>query len=115
MKNLCYYLLSAIRYLLLILIRLYQLTLSALLGRHCRFHPTCSHYAADAIRTHGATRGSLMAFFRIARCGPSLTALFRRNSAEKPAIEFDPVPAVWQDALPKKLKLLILKIKGHRS
>ena len=52
------------------LIHLYRLMLSGWLGGQCRFYPTCSHYAEDAIRLHGATRGSLMSAWRIARCGP---------------------------------------------
>jgi len=52
------------------LIRLYRLTLSGWLGGQCRFYPTCSHYAEDAIRVHGAVKGSGMAAWRIARCGP---------------------------------------------
>lgn len=52
------------------LIHVYRLTLSGWLGGQCRFYPTCSHYAEEAIRTHGALRGSLMAAWRIARCGP---------------------------------------------
>jgi len=55
---------------LLGLIRLYRVTLSGWLGGQCRFYPTCSHYAEDAIRMHGAARGTLMAAWRIARCGP---------------------------------------------
>ena len=55
---------------LLGLIRLYRLTLSGWLGGQCRFYPTCSRYAEDAIRLHGALRGTLMAAWRIARCGP---------------------------------------------
>jgi uncharacterized protein len=55
---------------LLGLIRLYRVTLSGWLGGQCRFYPTCSHYAEDAIRLHGAIRGTLMAAWRIARCGP---------------------------------------------
>jgi putative membrane protein insertion efficiency factor len=58
------------RLLLVGLIRLYRLTLSGWLGGQCRFYPSCSHYAEEAIRTHGAVRGSLMAAWRIARCGP---------------------------------------------
>jgi uncharacterized protein len=61
---------APVRWLLLGLIRLYQLTLSGWLGGQCRFYPTCSHYAEEAIRVHGAARGSLMAAWRIARCGP---------------------------------------------
>jgi uncharacterized protein len=58
------------RLLLIGLIRLYRLTLSGLLGGQCRFYPSCSSYALDAIRLHGATRGTLLAMWRIARCGP---------------------------------------------
>ena len=58
------------RLVLLAGIGLYRITLSGWLGGQCRFHPTCSQYARDAIRIHGATRGSLMAIWRIARCGP---------------------------------------------
>lgn len=58
------------RLLLLGLVKLYRLTLSGWLGGQCRFYPTCSHYAEGAIRTHGALKGSAMAAWRIARCGP---------------------------------------------
>lgn len=52
------------------LIHLYRATLSGLVGGQCRFHPTCSHYAEEAIRVHGAARGSALAVWRILRCGP---------------------------------------------
>jgi putative membrane protein insertion efficiency factor len=58
------------RLLLIGLVRAYRATLSGWLGSQCRFYPTCSRYAEDAIRTHGALRGALMAGWRIARCGP---------------------------------------------
>lgn len=51
-------------------IRLYQLTLSPYLGRQCRFHPTCSHYAREALEVHGFVRGMWLAFARICRCHP---------------------------------------------
>jgi putative membrane protein insertion efficiency factor len=51
-------------------ISLYRLTLSGWLGGQCRFLPSCSRYAADAIRTHGAVRGSLLACRRVLRCNP---------------------------------------------
>jgi putative membrane protein insertion efficiency factor len=51
-------------------IRLYRLLLSGSLGGQCRFYPSCSHYGEEAIRVHGAIRGSVMAAWRIARCGP---------------------------------------------
>jgi putative membrane protein insertion efficiency factor len=58
------------RLLLIGLVRLYRVTLSGWLGGQCRFYPTCSRYAEDAVRIHGAIRGSAMAAWRIARCGP---------------------------------------------
>jgi putative membrane protein insertion efficiency factor len=58
------------RLILLGLIGLYRVTLSGWLGGQCRFYPSCSAYAAEAIRTHGAIRGSLLSCWRIARCGP---------------------------------------------
>ncbi len=56
--------------LLLTFIKLYQLILSPWLGNHCRFHPTCSVYAAEAIETHGALRGSWLAVKRLSCCHP---------------------------------------------
>ena len=51
-------------------IRFYQLTLSAWMGQHCRFHPTCSRYGAEAIQRFGAIRGGWLAIRRIGRCHP---------------------------------------------
>ncbi len=51
-------------------IRLYQLTLSPYIGRQCRFYPTCSHYAAEAIASHGLLRGGRLALARLGRCHP---------------------------------------------
>ncbi len=52
------------------LIRVYQYTLSPFLGPACRFHPSCSEYAYQAIMRHGAFRGLLLAIKRILRCHP---------------------------------------------
>ena len=51
-------------------IHVYRATLSGWLGGQCRFYPTCSHYGEEAIRTHGAIRGSGLAVWRILRCNP---------------------------------------------
>lgn len=56
--------------LLLIMIRLYQLCLSPYVGGQCRFYPTCSAYAAEAIDAHGALRGGWLALRRLLRCHP---------------------------------------------
>ena len=52
------------------LIRFYRATLSGWLGGQCRFYPTCSHYAEDAIGTHGALKGTALGAWRILRCNP---------------------------------------------
>lgn len=56
--------------LLIGLVRMYQLILSPLLGDNCRFTPSCSRYAIEAIRKHGSIRGVGYALWRIARCQP---------------------------------------------
>lgn len=58
------------RALLIGAIHVYRVTLSGWLGGQCRFYPTCSHYGEEAIRTHGAVRGTLMATWRVLRCNP---------------------------------------------
>ena len=52
------------------LIRGYQLTLSPFIGNQCRFHPSCSSYAMEAVDVHGALKGSWLAIRRIGRCHP---------------------------------------------
>lgn len=56
--------------LLLVPIRAYRYAISPLLGRHCRFFPSCSEYADEAIRKHGALRGVALAVRRLCRCHP---------------------------------------------
>ena len=55
---------------LIMLIRGYQLFISPLLGSNCRFYPTCSHYAKEALEKHGAAKGGWLALKRIGRCHP---------------------------------------------
>lgn len=54
---------------LLVSVRVYQ-GLSAVTPSSCRFEPSCSHYAVDALRRHGVLRGSLLVLWRLARCHP---------------------------------------------
>lgn len=61
---------APVRALLVGAIAVYRLTLSGWLGGQCRYSPTCSRYAEEAIHTHGAIRGSWMTVLRIVRCNP---------------------------------------------
>ena len=63
------------------LLKAYKLLLSPLFAGSCRFHPSCADYSAEAIRMHGAIRGTAMTLVRLSRCRP-----FGRHG-------FDPVPA----------------------
>jgi putative membrane protein insertion efficiency factor len=65
---------------LVLFVRAYQMWLSPMLPSACRYHPTCSAYAIEALQKHGALRGSWLAARRIGRCHP-----FRAGG-------FDPVP-----------------------
>ena len=51
-------------------IRVYQLLVSPLLGPRCKYHPSCSHYAVDALRQFGLARGVVLAAWRLLRCNP---------------------------------------------
>jgi putative membrane protein insertion efficiency factor len=59
-----------VKYPLLWLIKLYQWTISPLLGPVCRYYPSCSHYGYEAIRRHGAVKGTALTAWRILRCNP---------------------------------------------
>ena len=50
--------------------RVYQATLSPLIGRQCRFVPTCSNYFIEAVTRYGAIRGAIKGLWRVARCNP---------------------------------------------
>jgi uncharacterized protein len=55
---------------LVALIRVYQVVLSPMIGPRCRFYPSCSNYAIEAVRVHGALRGAGLAAWRVLRCNP---------------------------------------------
>ena len=65
---------------LLLLIDLYRVTLAPLIGGFCRYEPSCSRYADEAVRRHGARRGAKLALRRLLRCHP-----FHKGG-------YDPVP-----------------------
>lgn len=58
------------RQILILLVRFYQVALSPLLPAACRYYPTCSAYAVEALERHGAIRGTWLTVKRIARCHP---------------------------------------------
>jgi putative membrane protein insertion efficiency factor len=60
----------SMRYLLIGLLRLYRLLISPLYGQVCRYHPSCSAYALQAVTEYGALRGTWMAGRRLLRCHP---------------------------------------------
>ncbi|MBK9326082.1 MAG: membrane protein insertion efficiency factor YidD [Hydrogenophilales bacterium] len=61
---------NPMQHLLIGLIRIYQVALSPFVGNQCRFTPTCSQYAREAVERHGAMRGAWMAIKRVSRCHP---------------------------------------------
>jgi putative membrane protein insertion efficiency factor len=61
---------NAIVLALILPIRAYQILVSPMLGAHCRFHPSCSSYAIEALRRHGPFVGTGHAFRRVVRCHP---------------------------------------------
>ncbi|MGH7040899.1 MAG: membrane protein insertion efficiency factor YidD [Acetobacteraceae bacterium] len=61
---------SPLAWVLVALVRAYQLIVRPLIGANCRFEPHCSAYAIEALRTHGAVRGSGLTAWRVLRCNP---------------------------------------------
>ena len=58
------------KYILIILIKIYQFTISPLIGSNCRFSPTCSNYCIQALQKHGTFKGLFLSFKRIIKCHP---------------------------------------------
>jgi uncharacterized protein len=75
--------------LLLLLIRGYQLLLSPLLGRHCRFLPTCSAYTYEAVQRFGAGRGAYLGLRRLLKCHPF------HAGGHDPVPEIPEVNSIW--------------------
>jgi putative membrane protein insertion efficiency factor len=88
---------AAGKWLLLLLVRFYQIFLSPFFGGACKFYPSCSKYGYEAIARHGAWRGSVLAAKRLLRCRP-----FTKGG-------FDPVPDVDSDSIEERRNLQGLK------
>lgn len=85
---------SVLRSIVVAPIRVYQRVISPALPRSCKYEPTCSHYAAEAVRTEGVLRGLVLAGWRILRCNPwshggydpvSAQRLFRSRRSSTPS------------------------------
>ena len=61
---------GGMRYVIIFLFKVYQWTISPLMGRNCRFYPTCSEYGVEAVRKFGTLKGGWLALKRIGKCGP---------------------------------------------
>ena len=77
---------APLRVALLGLIAVYRLTLSGMLGGQCRFYPSCSAYAEQAIRNCGAVRGTALSVWRVLRCSP----------LSKGGVDHPPPPPAWR-------------------
>ncbi|MBL4856526.1 MULTISPECIES: membrane protein insertion efficiency factor YidD [Idiomarina] len=80
---------KALRTIPIAFIKVYQWFISPLLGPRCRFYPSCSHYACEAIQKHGTIRGIGLAAVRISKCHPAHEG------------GYDPVPLAKQDVKPE--------------
>ena len=58
------------KYIGIALVYVYRFTLGPFLGGQCKYHPSCSQYAIDALRKHGLVKGSVLAGWRLLRCNP---------------------------------------------
>jgi len=61
---------NVVKFILLSLIRLYQILLSPFFGKQCRFNPTCSKYSEEAINKHGSYKGLILTIKRLFKCHP---------------------------------------------
>jgi uncharacterized protein len=92
--------------LLILLIRAYQVLLSPFVGGACRFQPSCSAYAIEAIRMHGPWRGGLLAGRRLSRCHPLGHAGFDPVPAPRPSTQLETTPETVEQPRLESLETL---------
>ncbi len=78
------------------LIRLYQVTLSRLIGRVCRFEPSCSRYAVACLEGHGFVRGGLLSLRRVCKCHP-----FHPGGYDPPPLPANDSPRPAPERIPR--------------
>ena len=81
---------ETVKQIIIYLIKGYVFLISPLLGKNCRFHPTCSAYAMQAVETHGVMRGGWLALWRILRCHP----LYRGEAVDPVPERIAPAPMI---------------------
>jgi uncharacterized protein len=88
------------KYVLIGLLRAYRLLISPLYGQVCRYHPSCSAYALEAVTVHGSVRGSWYAVRRVARCHPWAAG------------GYDPVPRPHRSSAPRNFDRQTRQTRG---
>ena len=87
-----------VRYLLIGFLRGYRMLISPLYGQVCRYHPSCSAYALDAVREHGSVRGSWLSVRRLGRCHPWAAGGYDPVPPRPPRVSADSSPSPQQGA-----------------
>ena len=86
----------ALAWLLIAPIKVYQWTISPMLGEVCRYHPSCSKYAVGALKTHGPAKGLILTAYRLLRCTP-----FTRGGLDPVPNRGDWRPTIFPDGTPR--------------
>lgn len=86
----------ALAYLLIAPIKVYQFTLSPMLGDVCRYHPTCSRYAVGVLKVHGPFKGLALTAYRLLRCNP-----FTRGGVDPVPARGAWLPEIYPDGSPR--------------
>ncbi len=84
---------AAVKHVLIALLRLYRAVVSPIYGQVCRYHPSCSAYALEAVQVHGSLRGTWLATRRVGRCHPWAAGGLRPGPARRTSCSTSRGPA----------------------